>query len=73
MTTFSLLEVLVMMTLVCNDVDSSIDCPFVACGETEDAIFTDTARHAKEVHGYIDEQLNEPQIIEKMRSVIKQE
>lgn len=59
------------LSLACNDVDNSANCPFVAHADTEEALFADTAKHAKKVHGYTDEQLNNPELIEKMRSVIK--
>ena len=61
------------MTLACKDVDSSIHCPFVARGETEDAVFTDTAKHVREVYGYTDEQFNDPEILKKIKSVIKRD
>jgi predicted small metal-binding protein len=73
MNPFSSTEVFVMMTLACGDIDSSSNCPFVARAETEEALFTDTAKHAKDVHGYTDEQLNDPELHKKMRSLIKNE
>lgn len=67
------MEVFVMMTLACNDVDPTINCPFVARGKTEEIVINDTAKHAKDVHGYTDEQLNDPGLMEKVRSAIKNE
>jgi predicted small metal-binding protein len=61
------------LSLACNDVDPSSNCPFVAHAATEEALFADTAKHAKEVHGYTDEQLNNPDLIKQMRSVIKRQ
>jgi len=33
----------------------------------------DLAKHAKEVHGYTEEQLHNPEIVEKVKAAIKQE
>ncbi|MFC1899048.1 DUF1059 domain-containing protein [Chloroflexota bacterium] len=44
-------------TLTCEDFGG--DCPYVARGETEEEVLQDGAKHAKEVHGYTDEQIND--------------
>jgi predicted small metal-binding protein len=43
----------------------------VARGETEEQLMADVARHAKEVHGYTDEQLNDPEMMKKVKAAIK--
>ena len=57
-------------TLSCRDLES--ECPYVAHGETIDEVVQDSAKHAKEVHGYTDEQLNDPKMMEQMKAAIKQ-
>ncbi len=59
------------MTLACRD--TGADCPYVARGETENELMADIVKHAKEVHGYTDEQLNDPKMIEKVKAAIKRE
>lgn len=57
-------------TLACRDLGA--DCPYVARGETIDEVVQDGMKHAKEVHGYTDEQLNDPKIIEETKAAIKE-
>ena len=57
-------------TLACRDLGA--DCPYVARGETIDEVLEDGGRHAKEVHGYTDEQLNDPKMIEQLKTLAKQ-
>jgi predicted small metal-binding protein len=57
-------------TLACRD--SGVDCPYVARGETMEEMWKDASKHVKEVHGYTDEQLNDPKLKEEMKSLIKQ-
>jgi len=56
-------------TLACRD--AGVDCDFVARGETEEEVLKIGAKHAKEVHGYTDEQLNDPKFIEENKKIIK--
>jgi predicted small metal-binding protein len=56
-------------TLACSDFGE--DCPYVAGGETIDEVIADGGKHAKEVHGYTDEQLNDPKFVEEAKKVIK--
>lgn len=58
-------------TLACRDAGETT-CPFVARGETKEEVIAQTAKHAKEVHGYTDEQLNDPKMMEEMKAIIKQ-
>ena len=53
--------------------DTGADCPYVARGETMEKLMADAAKHAKEVHGYTDEQINDPKLIEQLKAVVKQE
>ena len=57
-------------TLACRDLGG--DCPYVARGETIDEVVQDGMKHAKEVHGYTDEQLNDPKMIEETKAAIKE-
>ena len=56
-------------TLACRD--SGVDCDFVARGETEEEVLAKGATHVKEVHGYTDEQLNDPKFQEEIKKIIK--
>lgn len=58
-------------TLACKDV--GVDCPYVARGETEEELMAAVLKHGKEVHGYTDEQLNDPEMMKKVKSAIKEE
>ncbi len=59
------------LKLACRDLGT--DCSYVARGETEDELMADGVKHAKEVHGYTDEQLNDPEMMKKVKAAIKQE
>lgn len=56
-------------TLACKD--AGVECPYVAQGETEEELMQDAFKHVKEVHGYTDEQLNDPKFLEETRKLIK--
>ena len=56
-------------SLACKD--AGITCPFVAQGETEEEVLQAATKHVKEVHGYTDEQLNDPKFIEESKKLIK--
>ena len=56
-------------TLACRD--SGVDCDFVARGETEEEVLANGAAHVKAVHGYTDEQLNDPKFQEEIKKIIK--
>ena len=58
-------------TLACQDL--GVTCPFVARGETEEELMANMGKHAKEVHGYTDEQLNDPAMMEKVKAAVKEE
>lgn len=59
------------MTFACRDV--GVDCPYVARGETEEELMADATKHGKEVHGYTDEQLSDPEMMKKVKAAIKME
>ncbi len=61
------------LTLACRDLDPKSNCPYVARGETMEEVMADGGKHAKEVHGYTDEQLNSPEFMEKAKAAVKQE
>jgi predicted small metal-binding protein len=56
-------------TLACRD--AGIACDFVARGETEEEVLAKGKKHVKEVHGYTDEQVNDPKFIEESKKIIK--
>jgi len=58
-------------TLACRDV--GVDCPYVAHGETEEELMAAVAKHGKEVHGYTEEQLKDPEMMKKVKAAIKTE
>ena len=59
------------MILACRDV--GVDCPHVSRGETEEELMADVAKHGKEVHGYTEEQLKDPEMMKKVKAAIKTE
>ena len=58
------------LQLACEDV--GVKCDFVASGETEEELLEQVARHAKEVHSYTDEQLSDPEMMEKIKGAVRQ-
>jgi len=54
----------------CSDVGFS--CPYTADGNTEGEVIDKAKQHGKEVHGFTEEQLNDPQMIKKVKGAIKQ-
>ena len=58
-------------TLACKDLGTI--CPFVARGETMEELTANAGKHAKEVHGYTDKQLNDPEMQRKIKAAIKKE
>jgi predicted small metal-binding protein len=56
-------------TLACRD--SGVDCDFVARGETEEQVLAEGIKHVKEVHGYTDEQVNDPKFMEEVKQLLK--
>ena len=59
------------LKLACKDLGTA--CPFVAHGETMEELNVNAEKHAKEVHGYTDEQLSDPKMQEKIKAAIKEE
>ncbi len=57
-------------TFACRDIGE--DCPYVARGETIDEVMADAGKHAKEAHGYTDEQLKDPKLVEEVKKLIKE-
>ncbi|MFC2017816.1 DUF1059 domain-containing protein [Chloroflexota bacterium] len=56
-------------TFACEDL--GMTCPFVTKGETMEEVIAETNKHAKEAHGYTDEQLKDPKLIEEVKAAIK--
>lgn len=61
------------LTLACKDIDIGSQCPYIARGETEEELMEDAIKHTKEVHGYTDEQLNDPEMMKKVKAATKEE
>jgi predicted small metal-binding protein len=61
------------MTLTVSCKDTGIECDFVARAESEEELMTQLVKHGKEVHGYTDEQLSDPAMIEKIKAIVKEE
>lgn len=59
------------LTLACKD--TGTNCLYIARGETEEELMTDVIKHSKEVHDYTDEQINDPEMMKKVKSAIKEE
>ncbi len=53
--------------------DTGVDCNWTARGETREELMTAVATHGKEVHSYTDEQLNDPEMAEKIQSLVKED
>jgi predicted small metal-binding protein len=58
-------------TLACKDLGQPT-CPFVARAATKEEVLSQTAKHAKQVHGYTDAQLSDPKVVEQTKAKIKQ-
>jgi predicted small metal-binding protein len=58
-------------TLACKDLGTT--CPFVARGETVEAVTADMAKHAKTVHAYTDAQLKDPRMQEQVKAALRKE
>jgi predicted small metal-binding protein len=58
------------MALVVNCRDVGADCDFEACADTEEELFKILAEHAKSGHGM--EEIP-PELVEKVRAVIREE
>ncbi|UCF07257.1 MAG: DUF1059 domain-containing protein [Thermoplasmata archaeon] len=59
-------------TLACSDTGMT-GCPYVARGQTMEELMDDAGQHAKRVHSYTDEQLNDPELLKQLKLVIKEE
>ncbi len=65
------------LKLECSDLERKLGieatCPFVARGESTEELMESLVPHAKEVHGYTEEQLLSPEITDAVKAVIKKE
>ncbi|KON34062.1 MAG: hypothetical protein AC479_02140 [miscellaneous Crenarchaeota group-6 archaeon AD8-1] len=59
------------LKLACKDLDPVGGCPYVAKGETMDELKADLFSHAKAVHNYTDEQLNDPNMLAEVKRLVK--
>jgi predicted small metal-binding protein len=63
------------LKLQCSDLGNELGleatCPFVARGENMDELMKDMGAHAKEVHGYTDEQLQDPKTVAAVNKLAK--
>jgi len=51
--------------------DLGMDCAFVAKGKDMNELMTKAVKHGKEVHGYTDAQLKDPEMIKKVKEKVK--
>jgi predicted small metal-binding protein len=51
--------------------DAGVDCDWTGHEDSTEKLMGAVAKHAKSVHGYTDEQLNDPELAAKIESVIK--
>lgn len=61
------------LSLACKDLDPAGACPFVAKGETMKELKTNLFDHAKTVHNYTDEQLNDPKMLAEVNRLVKKD
>ena len=54
----------------CSDV--GFNCPFTAQGNSEEEVIDKAKQHGKEAHDFTEEQLNDPQMMKKVKAAIKQ-
>ncbi len=60
------------LKLACSDMGEPT-CSYVARGETMEELMENGRSHFKEVHGYTDEQLDSPEMMEKAKAAVKEE
>lgn len=64
-----------VLELKCTDIEKEMGieatCPYIAHGENEAELMDDMRKHAKEVHGYTDEDLSDPETIAIMKKHIR--
>ena len=58
-----------MLTVSCREV--GCDCDFVAKGETEEDLMKDAGQHAVKDHGYKEEDIMKPDLVEKIKTHIR--
>jgi predicted small metal-binding protein len=58
-----------MLTVSCREV--GCDCDFVAKGETEEDLMKDADQHAVKDHGYKEEDIMKPDLVEKIKTHIR--
>lgn len=61
------------MTMEFKCSDMGISCPYVAKSESEDDLMKDIVVHAKSIHEYTDAQLNDPEMIKQIKTIIKKD
>jgi len=61
------------LKLACKDLDPAGACPYVVKGENMEELKADLFKHAKAVHNYTDEQLNDPKILAKVKELVKED
>ena len=65
------------LKLQCGDLERELGleatCPYVARGENMEELMADMGAHAKEVHGYTDEQLQDPKTVAAVNAATQEE
>ncbi len=57
--------------LACKDLGMDT-CDYVSKGNTMEEFMADAGKHGKEVHGYTEEQMNDPQLAEQIKAKIRE-
>lgn len=50
-----------------------LNCSYVACNDTKEELMNNAGKHGMEVHGYTEEQLNDPEMMKTINGLIKEE
>ena len=59
--------------IACRDVmGMDCDCNYVARGNTMEELMADGAKHGKEVHGFTDEQMQDPGMAEMIKGAVRE-
>ena len=61
------------LKLACRDLEPNLTCPYVARGENMEEVQVDRTQHAKTVHNYTDDQLNDPKMVAAIKAGVKLE
>ena len=61
------------LKLACRYLEPNFTCPYVARGQNMEELQDYFIKHAKTVHNYTDDQLNDPKMVEGIKAAVKLE